>query len=224
MFPEPCRTFPENAASDLFRRCLDENTRHSKTRHSAWDEFTRRYERRLRATLRKTFGPKRIEADVEDCLQDLYLRLLSLDGEAFRGRTEWELDCYLDQMARNLVRDRRRLARGERRRWQSVRAREAGFHVSTLRPVQERRIIARQRLGGYLRCCRRMLEVSGQRVALVEGYESREIARRLGGLITAPQIDAMIHRLRRRLAQRGIPIRRRGRAGAAPGHLSRRGR
>jgi len=46
-------------------------------------------------------------------------------------------------------------------------------------------------------------------LAYCRGLSSREIARRLGGGLTAARVDSLIHRVRRRLARGGIEIPRR---------------
>ena len=208
-------TAPPSTACELFRRCLAGD--------HGWTEFVRRHERRLRLTLRRALGPRYNEADLEDCLQDLYLRLLRLDNVTFRGRNDSQLFGFLDQTARRLVRDRHRSGRSERRYRRHIRS---GACDASARPEQERQLVARQEIDRYLGRCRRALESTRAskvplelrlrvlRLALIDGYSSREIARQTGGRLSAAQIDSMIHRLRRKLVKHGIAIPRRSRCGA----------
>jgi hypothetical protein len=48
------------------------------------------------------------------------------------------------------------------------------------------------------------------RLALFDGWTSREIARHLGGRLTATCVDSRLHRVRRLLAGLGLELPRRG--------------
>lgn len=193
---------------DLLQRCV------SRHHDEDWREFIRRFGAMIRSCVRRTLARHRVRLtieEVEEHVQDFYLRLLANAGRSFRGRTDDELRRYLLRVIWNLVNDRRRFV--ERRplpmglRWMTPEA-----------PSPERRTMARERLAQFLDCCREAAAASGVEaelklrvvyLAFLDGYSSREIARRLA-VVSPHQVDLIIFRLRRRLARHGfeVPCRR----------------
>ena len=205
---------------DLLRRCL------LWRRDEDWREFTRRLGTVIRTMCTRTLTRHRRRLTVEEIdehVQEVYLRLLAGGGESFRGHTEEELRRYLGRLIWNLVADRKR--RDER-----LAAREAAVPrdpgqeahwMWSPPPSPERHVIARQGLRVFLESCRRAacgyqteLKLRVIHLAFLDGCSSREIARRLSretaaARLTPSQVDSMIFRLRRRLAHVGIEVPRR---------------
>jgi hypothetical protein len=113
--------------------------------------------------------------------------------------------------------DARREALAEKR-WGGHRVSWADWkQLPALDPMEdddpEERLLRDERRRGFLAICRQSLgrradatTVRIARLALLEGWSSREIAARLGGRIGVAGIDTVIHRLRRSLAGRGIEL------------------
>jgi DNA-directed RNA polymerase specialized sigma24 family protein len=128
-------------------------------------------------------------------------------------------------MAHNLVADRRRGGEAERRVLQALYEGDGCRHSNHLgatpEPSPESRAMARQRLGFFLERCRKAAYVGPRhqmqlalklrviRLAFLDGCSSREIARVLCGRMTPRQIDALVFRLRQRLARLGVEVARR---------------
>ncbi len=199
-------------ACELFHRCLER--RNAKE----WREFHRRYHPKVRGAIRRAFirgGSVLREPDLEEIVQDFYCRLL-VSGRRFRGRSESELWSYLGALARNLALDHRRAARS-RKRWLKAAAADptvscqySGRSVSSEVSPEERCLLNDYRrifLAGCRKVARDERAVSVLRLALLEGWSSREIAHRLG--TTASRIDVMVCRLKRRLVKEGIRLPRR---------------
>ena len=214
------------SACELFHRCVHRRD------GEEWREFLRRYQPRLRAAVRRAFlqrGLRLAEPDLEDLVQDLYCRLLAAGGKRFRGRTERELWGYLGQVAKNVVIDHQQAARA-RKRWPGIAAAGIGPPAGErLDPVEhealeavacreaspeERLLVADYRRFVLARCrqvTRGERAVKVLRLAFLEDWSSPEIARRLGGGLTANKVDMLVYRLKRRLAKEGIRLpRRRG--------------
>lgn len=207
-------------ASDLFRRCV------ARRGDDDWREFIRRYGRRVRAIVRSHLMRQGLiphDEDVDEHVQELYLRLLIFDQRRFRGTSEREVFQYLARTASNLVIDRRRAA--DRRPQPPDRSCPAVCRLRSPEPSPERHAMGRQGLELFLRRCRLAargfrveLKLRVLRLALFEGLTSREIAGALAERMTPGQVDSMLFRLRRRLAEQGseVPRRRPCAAAAAP--------
>ncbi len=163
------------------------------------------------------------DEDVDEHVQELYLRLLVFDQRSFQGTSEREVFRYLGRAAANLAIDRRRVA--ERRPRPPDRSCPGVGRLRSPEPSPERHAMGRQGLDLFLRRCRRA--AAGFRVelklrvlclAFFEGLTSREIARELPERMTPGQVDSMLFRLRQRLAEQGseAPGRRTWTAVAAP--------
>ena len=161
----------------------------------------------------------------EELLQEVYCRLLENRGRVL-------LDCradslpaaaaYLRRVAASAAVDRLRLlAAVKRGRHLQVRLRNldrgrwSGSFIAES-PGPEARLLARERRRRAFARGRRLAggrtprrDVSVLFLAYCRGLSSREIARRLGGGMTPARVDSLMHRLRRRLASRGIRIPRR---------------
>ncbi len=201
-------------ACDLFQRCLDHRG------GDDWREFVGCYGGRVSRSVRgasRSAGFEVPEEDFEELVQELYCRLLAAGVGQFRGRTEHELWGYLRRVARNLIVDRQRSAAASKRihelalaRWEDRR-----FWVSRSASPEEK-VLEGERRRLFVVSCRRFADGDGSilrvlEMALLEGRSSREIAVALRGRLNASQVDNLVHRLRRRLAQEGlhVPHRRR---------------
>lgn len=211
----------DTTACDLFRRCL------ARRHPDDWHEFIRRYQRRLRALTWRVLirqGVRRAKQELDEYVQELYLRLWILDDCSFNGRSEAELWSYLARAVRNLAVDWRRGADTARRCRE--RLLDDDRPCPARAPNPERRAMARQRLrfvlerfrGAAVRDSRPELKMRILHLAYLDGCSSPEIAHLLHGRLTSVQVDATIYRLRQRLAEDGLVLRRRGvRAAAAAG-------
>ena len=205
-------------ACELFNRCL------ARRDGGDWQEFVDRYDGQVRSTVRLTAmrcGVPLVGADLEEMVQELYCRLLAARSGGFRGRDEKQLVKYLNQAIYNLIVDRRRAHYTQKRR--SMRQRFAGTSdVPEPRADPEEQLLGKERRKLFFqrcleiaRCDRVVVELRALKMALLEGWSSREIARRLEGGLDARQIDNLVQRLRRHLAKDGISLPRRPRVAAA---------
>jgi RNA polymerase sigma factor (sigma-70 family) len=206
-------------ACELFDRCLA-----GRGSSGDWQEFVDRYEWQLRSVLRLTAtrcGMPLVGPDLDEMVQELYCRLLSVRCERFRGSSEQELWSYLNQAIYSLVVDRKRaLATQKRQPDRELLGDSSGLPARRLDPEQqllgkERRKVFFERCLEIARCDRVVVEVRALKMALLEGWTSREIARQLEGGLNARQIDSLVHRLRRHLEKDGIRLPRRLRLAAA---------
>lgn len=215
----------ESYCRALIRRCAESENEES------WREFVGRFKRPiergilrvLRASAQNLRGYER-----EDLAQDVFCRLLDHGRRRLRwcrGRTEDQIASYLCRVAETVTIDHlRSQAALKRRSWtpgESVRDTMPGdpmARVEDPKPGPEQRAIRRelrQALAGHCRevvsdaTGRRDLEIF--RLAIVEGWSSREIAERVGEGLSASGVDSVICRLRRRLERHGLRVPRRGR-------------
>lgn len=201
------------ATYELLERCLVLRDDES------WERFLARCGKKLRRILSATlagFVGSRDGLELEDLGQDLCCRLLSGPG-SFEGRTEGEVWGYLWRVVRTLVADRRRYLRADKR----------NVHLGWRDPVELEELTcphpdpewlllraeARRHLVDRSAACfpapRRKIVRRVVWLALLEGCSSREVAARLGGELSAKQVDSLLSRVRRRLAERGIELPRR---------------
>ena len=202
---------------ELFDRCLGRRD------SGDWQEFVDRYDWQVRSTVRLTAmrcGLSLVGSDLEEMVQELYCRLLAARTEGFRGRSKQELLSYLSQAVYSLVVDRRRSLATRKR--QPSRRRLAGRRASARRPDPEEQLLGKERRKLFFqrcleiaRCDRVVVELRALKMALLEGWSSHEVARRLEGGLDAKQVDNLVARLRRHLAKDGILLPRRPRLAAA---------
>ncbi len=158
-------------------------------------------------------------------MQEVFCRLLDDGGRRLRrcraGCAE-EADSYLGRMADRIVVDQIRTGSAAKRGgglvgldWSLI----GGLTDNVLDPsgTPEDRLLARERLAELAGVIRELGDRLGGgrgarilRLALFDGWTSREIARHLGGRLTATGVDSQLHRLRRRLASGGLQLPRRG--------------
>lgn len=208
---------PATTAADLFRRCTFDRC------ERAWREFVERFHARLFCAVRRVLldldPAGTFDERAEDLLQEVYCRLLGdgLRRQRFFGSTEAQLMAYLLRVVHSVVIDARREALAEKR-WGGHRVTWADWRqLPALEVVEdddpEERLLREERRRAFLAICRQSLgrradatTVRIARLALLEGWSSREIAARLGGRMGVAGIDTVIHRLRRNLAGRGIEL------------------
>lgn len=218
--------FPRSTC-ELFRRCLNERD------GRAWQEFVRRFGRAVRILVFQALrrqGWKAHRDEIDELVQDFYFRLLRIEAPDFDGRSDGCFWTYLVRVAETLARDHQRrfmaqmrrsdwgleARRGQLPRWVRTRVEEL-----TPEEVAIRRQVVREFWRQCRRATRRRADLWIFHLALVEGRTSREIVRLVDAGLSPSQIDGLIHRLKRRLALRGITVPdRRGRrtlAGLATG-------
>jgi RNA polymerase sigma factor (sigma-70 family) len=190
----------------------------------AWDELVRRHEPGLRRAIERSMravGEQPRREDVEERLQDVYCRLLERDARRlrrFRGDSEGEAVSYLARVARTVVldaaRERRAVKRGAGAESEAGAA--GAERVADRAAGPEERTLRRERRRIFLEHCRRAL--GGQRsahaernarivrLALLEGWTSREISRAVGGALREAGVDSLVHRVRRRLREQGLTV------------------
>lgn len=212
----------QSEINQLLRRCAGSSD------EQAWCCFLDKFGPALTSGIRRALRRAAVRGDRwmrEELLQDVYCRLLERDGQILRSCRCDEapaVAAYLMRVAENVSFDRlRALGAAKRGRGRMVRLgdgerlwRDAGFVAEGRGP--EGRLLARERRRrAFARCRphvggrtpRRDLKVLF--LAYCHGLSSAEIARRLGGGLTASRVDSLMHRLRRRLARGGIRIPRR---------------
>jgi RNA polymerase sigma factor (sigma-70 family) len=198
----------------------------------------RQYGGRLAAKARwslQQFGVAPRADQVEEVVQEVYCRLLDDGGRrlrACRAESEGQAVSYLSRVVERVVIDqvRKRLAakRGggrtvplgpEERR---LLADPAGNPEDRLLAAERRRLVLAQwrHIGNEMQGQRNLRIL---RLALIEGWSSREIARSLGKLAPS-SVDSVVHRLRCRLSDEGLALPRRppnfgGLRGALKGNL-----
>lgn len=208
-----------SGAVDLFRLCAA-GTRDD----AAWQRFVQCFGARLRAgvarVLRRLDQPARADA-VDDLVQDVYCRLLERagNGAAFRGRTEGEVLTYLQRVCESVVVDRLRgraaAKRGGRHLTVELKAGDGGpaETIADGGVSPETHCLHRELQGLLLDGCRAAAEPSSRarnvaifRLAVLDGWTSREIAEELGRGLKAGSIDSVVHRQRKRLRRRGFEV------------------
>ncbi len=195
---------------------------------AGWEEMLRRYRRRLERRIGGVFsgyGIRPRREMVEEAAQEVFCRLLAHGGRRLRRcRAECgaEVDSYLGRIAERVVIDQIRAGSAAKRGggligldWSRI----GGLADDLIDPAgtPEDRVLARERLTLLAAACRRMAGRLGDRrdarilrLALFDGWTSREIARHLGGRLSATGVDSRLHRLRRLLAGLGLELPRRG--------------
>jgi RNA polymerase sigma factor (sigma-70 family) len=195
-----------------------------------WGAVVRRHDNRLRSRVRRVLSRMSLRAFpelVEELMQEVYCRLLESGAERLRrcrGGTEPELISFMGIIAERVVLDHMRLASASKRRGRTTirlgrlgrRSRRAVQRLADPRPNPEEDVLRRERRRLLLDECRRLRglgpgrrNVWVMRMAVFEGYSSREISAAAGGHLTPRRIDNLVHRIRRRLARSGLEVPRR---------------
>lgn len=215
----------ESDAGDLVRRCTPRRD------PRRWEEFLDRFANRLEAAVRRALRrrdlanrPRRDE--VEDLVQEIYCRLLQRGPDPVEPHAECpgrSLGAYLKRVADTVVidhlRSRSTLKRG---RGRVAEVPDPDLPERTADPglSPEERLLRRERRRVFLESVGRAVgpkaprrDLLVLRLALLEGWSSREISRRMGRSLTPNGIDSLVHRVRRRLRRHGIRLPRRGQGG-----------
>lgn len=189
-----------------------------------WELFVGRFGWRLAERVSRILeerGALSLPEDVEDLVQEIYCRLLDHRRRRlhdFRGTDEREVMSFLCRIARTVVTDHLR-ARGAGKRGAALvvkpRTSQGGLPRSAADPgpSPEERTLLQDARRRFLRRCR---EVAGSRaprrviavlrLALLEGWSSREIAASMAWKLSPSGVDSIICRARRRLAAMGVPL------------------
>ncbi len=154
---------------------------------------------------------------VEEILQEVYCRLLGMGAlRRLRGRTQGELIAYLGTIAERTAYDHARQSRASKRDGtREVRlTRRRMEQIPDPRQCPERDLLLAETERHFLGRCRDMPERGARgrnawvaRLALIEGWTSREIADASGGRLSAAYVACLIHRLRRRFELEGAAAR-----------------
>jgi RNA polymerase sigma factor (sigma-70 family) len=211
-------------------------------RQEAWDRFVGLHARQVEAAVRqaaRSVGGAAERDELEDLTQEVYCRLLQRDsGELPELDHPARRFVYLRRVARSVIIDRRRAGAAKKRgrgrlilSWDSVEiARQRDAVDSAATP--EERLLLRERSRDLLASCRRILRgrraernLRIVRLAWVEGWNSREISKRLEGELAPSSIDTLLSRVRKRLLEeRGTARRRPGVSKAPEGRAASRPR
>jgi DNA-directed RNA polymerase specialized sigma24 family protein len=200
---------------------------------AAWEELIGRYGPRLKArvgsVLRRSGVPPRSE-HVEEIVQEVYCRLLAGGGRRLRrcrATSESQVGAFLGRVAERVTLDQLRAARAQKRG--GARAAGPGAGIQGGQPGQwsqpgsewderavdpranpEELVLSRERLRLFLERCgalagRRDYRRNARILALaVAGLNSGEIARAVGGTLTARSIDGLLLRVRRYVAAHAL--------------------
>jgi RNA polymerase sigma factor (sigma-70 family) len=209
-------------AGELVHRCGVSND------DELWQEFVDRFGGRLMLGVvraMRRYGARLSRDDREDLVQDVYCRLLQKRSRGLRscrGKGEQQVAAYLARVAESVVVDKLRAdAAAKRGRTLLIerigeRDAERSLRVAIADHSPEERLLAQERRRRFLVHCRAAV---GRRkrernlqilyLALLEGCSSKEICHRLGEGLTPTGVDSMMHRLRKKLADRGLRVPRR---------------
>lgn len=209
---------PAVPISTLVVRCA-----HAAPDADDWSRLVERLTPPLRGTvafvLQLRSGRSRSDL-VDDLVQEVWCRLLAGDRRAlrdFRGGSEHEATAYLRRIATGIVLDRLRRDAADKRPPEGAAVdagdEAAGLRLADRRGCPERRLLAREEARRLAALCaelvgksRRAERLEIARLALVEGWSSRQIASRLGLPWNAANVNSLLFRLRRRLAARGVRL------------------
>lgn len=210
------------SARDLIEECANA------PEPAAWGRFVERYgpaiEAGVRRALRREDDAGADADDVQDLVQECYCRLLERGRRrlaSLHATADPEVRTWLVRFAERSARDRIKwLGASKRggRRALSIPARVARFADPAGSP--ERLAIGRERLRQFARHCRRLSGSARDahilRLVFFDGLTSREVAALSGGALSPSSVDSVVHRFRRRLARKGLPMPVRP-SGRAPG-------
>jgi DNA-directed RNA polymerase specialized sigma24 family protein len=191
---------------------------------TAWEDLVGRYGSGLRArvgsVLRRS-GVLPHSEHVEEIVQEVYCRLLAGGGRRLqrcRATSESQVGAFLGRVAERVTLDQLRAARAQKRGGARAASQSAGEggqwgqpgwrsegdeRAVDPRANPEELVLSRERLRLFLERCgalagRRDYRRNARILALaVAGLNSGEIARAVGGALTARSIDGLLLRVRR---------------------------
>jgi hypothetical protein len=189
-----------------------------------WGRVVGRREALLRWRVRRALIRSGLEARpelIEEILQEVYCRIFE-NGAArlrrCRNGVAGALESYLGTLAERVAYDQVRLAGALKRSGVQMvrRSRRQLEDIPDAAATPEEATLCRDECRQFLGQCRAMRGLgSGRRnawvmrLALLEGYSSREISRAARGRLTPRSVDLLVNRLRRRLAREGYVLRHR---------------
>lgn len=205
----------QESAVALLRACAESSD------PDLWSRFVRLFRPRLAASVTRALWRAGQRADrelVAELIQESWCRMLVADRHvlrSFRGTKNGEAYNYLARIAESATLDRLRAEAAAKRgaslliveSESEAAARDAPDPAASPETRLVRRDLWRlfwERCGALIgsRDTERDLAILEQ--AVFQGWTSREIARQRG--LSASTVDTIVHRIRRRLAQRGIHL------------------
>jgi RNA polymerase sigma factor (sigma-70 family) len=191
---------------------------------TGWEPYVVPFEEFLRkrvSRIMKRAGLRPEPEHVSEMIQDVYCRLLEGGPSRLERLQQLQLRgtlSYLTRVARSTVLDQVRTARTAKRG--DLRRLRRGVHLERIAdpaPTPDQALLLSE---GRRLLLRRFRDLGGPGdgsrnarllwLALVEGWESRELGR---AFALAPRsVDTLVHRLRRRFAGEGLKLRRRRRS------------
>ena len=203
----------EVSSSDLLRECG-----HRLTDIDLWDEFQKRFQRRIFLYLLRACRVSRGQQDevrevVLDLAQEVYVRLVQNDGRilrSFRGQTEFAVKAFLARVATSVVADHFRYQMAEKRQAQVI-------SIDHAREVVENSRIAgadldEKTIGAVLSWIDvdRVLKNDEDRrhaarnllifkLHYIDGFTAAELAEFPGFSLSVSGIEAVLNRIRKRL-------------------------
>ena len=203
----------EEPLAALWHGCVESEARTGAAEAESWALLVARVQPYLCSILQHrlgTLGRDRPE-EVDEALQDVYCRLIANDYRAMRALRadrDGEVLAYLKRVALSVVNDQERWSRARKR---------AVDMTSTLKEVAsgeagaERRLLLQELRSLLLQECRRVASprASDRDVwiferAVLDGWSSSEIAKWVK--LRAASIDAVVCRMRQKLAGRGLHV------------------
>jgi RNA polymerase sigma factor (sigma-70 family) len=203
----------QDSAAALLRACAESSD------PDLWSRFVRLFRPRLAAAVTRALWRSGQRADrelVAELIQEAYCRMLVADRHvlrAFRGTTNGEAHTYLMRVAESATLDRLRS--------EAAAKRGAGLLIVESEAEAERHdapdpaaspemlLVRRDLWRLFWERCQALVgsrdrerDLAILEQAVFQGWTSREIARQRG--LSASTIDTIVHRIRRRLARRGI--------------------
>lgn len=214
--------------------CRSSSTSSSFKPEAAWEQLVSRYGPALRArvggVLRRS-GVRPYRDHVEEIVQEVYCRLLAGGGRRLRrcwATSETQVGAFLGRVAERVALDQLRAARAQKRGGALAAGQGASGpwspwgggwddplydrheRAADPRANPEELMLSRERLRLFLERCgalagRRDFRRNARILALAAaGMSSGEIARALGGLLTARSIDGLLPRVRRYVAAHAL--------------------
>lgn len=203
--------------SELFTLCSQPSA------DGAWTDFVETFGDSIRITIRRALwerGHAHQDADVLDLEQEVYCRLLrrAARGTPLAGDNAYCARAYFARVVAAAIIDRDRRRASDKRRCAgltSLGTMALDGHESPEANPEERLLIV-ERVDWVMAHCRAVAGARNRRVKLcalllvvLGGYTSRETVTALAGGITTSHVDALVSRLRSRMAAAGFALPRR---------------